>query len=166
MRKAFEPGPVSALDAHRTIHREAAVVRPGAHFGGIIAVDQATFDEGAQDTGSHAGLPVGKPRHVESVGKGGMKGDARRLVRGDGRLEEAVDDAAVEIDVLVQAGAEPVNQGDRPDPGIGWASGALFAQAAFHHGQENAQQRALQGRVALKEGAQPFGRGEYPLPHR
>ena len=36
--------------------------------------------------------------------------------------------------VLVQAGAEPVDEGDRPDPGIGWAAGAMFAQAAFHHG--------------------------------
>ena len=166
MRKAFEPGPVSTLDAYPTIHREAAVVRPGAHFGSVIAVDQAALDEGAQDTGSHAGLHVGKRRRVEVVGKSGMKGDARRLVRGDGRLEEAVDDAAVEMDVLVQAGPEPVNQGDRPDPGIGWASRALFAQAALHHGQENAQHRALQGRVALKEVAQPFGHGEHPLAHR
>ena len=102
MRKAFEPRPVGALDAYRTIHREAAVVRPGAHFGGVIFVDQPAFDEGAQDTGSHARLHVGKRRRVQSVGKGGMKGDARRIIRGDGRLEDAVDDAAVEMDVLVE----------------------------------------------------------------
>ena len=56
-----------------------------------------------------------------------------------------------------------MDEGDRPDPGIGGASGAMFAQAAFHHGQENAQHRALQGCVARKEVAQPFGHGEYPL---
>jgi hypothetical protein len=47
-----------------------------------------------------------------------------------------------------------------------WASGAMLAQAAFHHGQKNAQHRALQGRVALKKIAQPLGHGEHPLPHR
>ncbi len=55
----------------------------------------------------------------------------------------------MEMDVLVQAGAEPVDKGDRPDPGIGGTAGATHAQAAFHHGQENAQRRALQGRVRL-----------------
>ena len=63
----------------------------------------------------------------------------------------------MEMDVLVQAGAEPVDKGDRPDPGIGGTAGATHAQAALHHGQENAQRRALQGRVRLQEGAQPFG---------
>ena len=102
MRKAFEPRPVGALDAYRTIHREAAVVRPGAHFGGVIAVDQAALDEGAQNTGSNASLHVGKRRRVEAVGESGMKGDARRIARGDGRIEDAVDDAAVEMDVRVE----------------------------------------------------------------
>ena len=50
-----------------------------------------------------------------------------------------------------------MDEGDRPDAGGGGASGAMFAQAAFHHGRENAQHRALQGRVALKEVAQPLG---------
>ena len=44
--------------------------------------------------------------------------------------------------------------------------GAMFAQAAFHHGLENAQHRALQGRIALKEVAQPFGHRQHPFPHR
>jgi hypothetical protein len=72
----------------------------------------------------------------------------------------------MEMDVLVQAGAEPVDKGDRTDPGIGGAAGAMFVQAAFHHGQENAQHRALQGRVRLQEVAQPFGHRQHPLPHR
>ena len=96
------PHSVGTLDAHRAIHREAAVVRPGAHLRGVILVDQATIDEGAQDPGSQARLHVGKRRRVERTGKGGMKADARRLVRGDRRFEYPVDDAAVEVDVLVQ----------------------------------------------------------------
>ena len=102
-QQPFESDPVGTLDAHRAIHREAAVVRPGAHLGGVILVDQATIDEGAQDPGSHARLHVGKRRRVELTGKGGMKADARRLIRGDGRFEYPVDDATVELDVLVQA---------------------------------------------------------------
>lgn len=39
-----EPRPVSTLDAYRAIHREAAAVRPGAHLGGVIFVDQATVE--------------------------------------------------------------------------------------------------------------------------
>ena len=70
-------------------------MRPGVHLGGVILVDQATIDEGAQNTGSHARLHVGKRRRVERTGKGGMKADARRLVRSDRWLEDAVDDATV-----------------------------------------------------------------------
>jgi len=81
-------------------------VRPGAHLGGVILVDQAAPDECGEDTGSHASLHVGERRRVEF--EGGMKADARRLVRGivciGSRLEDAIDDAAMEMDVLVQAG--------------------------------------------------------------
>ena len=52
--------------------------------------------------------------------------------------------------MLVQAGAEPVDKGDRPDVRGDGTAGAMFAQAAFHHGQKNAQRRALQGRVRLQ----------------
>ena len=142
-QQPFESGPVGTLDAHRAIDRKTAVVRPSAHLGCIIAVDQAALGEGAQGTGSHAG----KRRRVKFVGTGGMESDARRIIPCDGRLECPVDDATVEVAVLVQAGAETVDQGERPDPCAGGASGALFAQAAFHHGEENAQQRALQRRA-------------------
>ena len=59
-----------------------------------------------------------------------------------------------------------MDEGDRPDAGGSGASGAMFAQAAFYHGQENAQHLALQGRVALKEVTQPFGHRQRPLPNR
>ena len=80
-------------------------MRPGAHLGGVIVVNQTAPDESAQDTGSHTRLHVGERRRVES--EGGMKADSRRIVRGivciGSRLEDAVDDAAVEMHVLVQA---------------------------------------------------------------
>ncbi len=54
----------------------------------------------------------------------------------------------------------------RPDPGGDGASRAMLEQAAFHHGQEDAQHRALQGRVRLQEVTQPLGHGQDPLAHR
>ena len=92
-QQTFEADPVGTLDAHRAIDREAAVVRPGAHLGGLIFVDQAAPDEATQDTGSHAGRYVGKRRRVKF--QGGMKADARRLVRRDDWREDPVDDAAM-----------------------------------------------------------------------
>ncbi len=74
---------------------------PAAHFVNVILVDQTSLDEGVQDSGSHASLDVGKRRRVKFDGS--MKADTRRIVRGDGRLEYPVDDAAVEMAVLVQA---------------------------------------------------------------
>ena len=44
-----------------------------------------------------------------------------------------------------------MDEGDRPEPRIDEASGTVFAQTTFHHGEEDAQHRALQGCVALQE---------------
>ena len=79
-QQTFESDPIGTLDAHRAIHREAAVVRPGAHLGGVILVDQAAPDEGGEDTGPHACLHVGERRRVKF--EGGMEVDARCLFRG------------------------------------------------------------------------------------
>jgi hypothetical protein len=46
-----------------------------------------------QDMGSQAGLQAGNRRHVEF--DGGMQADVLRIVRGDCRSEDAVDDATV-----------------------------------------------------------------------
>jgi len=68
-------------------------VRSGAHPGRVILVDQAAPDEGGEDTGWHTRLHVGERRRVTF--EGGMEADARCLVRGDGRFEYPVDDAAM-----------------------------------------------------------------------
>ena len=46
-QQAIEPRSVCALDAHLSIHREAFVVRPGTHLGGVILVDQLRMNPGA-----------------------------------------------------------------------------------------------------------------------
>lgn len=67
MREAFGSGPLGALDARRGIHREVAFVGPGAHFGGVIALDQAVPDEGAHDTGANPCLHADERRRVKAV---------------------------------------------------------------------------------------------------
>ncbi|MFM8548441.1 MAG: hypothetical protein ACKODB_12670 [Betaproteobacteria bacterium] len=49
------------------------------------------------------------------------------------------------------AGTGIVEESDRPDPGGAAAPGAMVAPVAFRHGQDYAQCRALQSRVALQE---------------
>jgi len=46
------------------------------------------------------------------------------------------------------------------------ATGAVFAQAAFHSAQKDAQHCTLQGGVALQKVAQALGHGKHPLPYR
>ena len=72
----------------------------------------------------------------------------------------------MKVQVLIQGGTEAVNEGHRPEAGRGTATGAVFAQSAFHRTQQDRQDDALQGRVALQEIAQPLGYAEHPLPQR
>lgn len=59
-----------------------------------------------------------------------------------------------------------MDEGDCADTGGGVATGAVFAQAAFHRAQQDAQHGTLQGGVSLQKIAQALGHGKHPLPHR
>ncbi len=76
---------------------EVAIVSPGAHHGRVVFVDQAAPDEVDEGTGAHARLRVGKRR----------------------RPEDAIEDAALEMHMLIQARAKEVDEGNRSDMGIG-----------------------------------------------
>ena len=78
-------------------------------------------------------------------------------MRGGGRLEYAVEDAAVKVQVRVQGRAEAVNEDHRPEARRGTATGTVYAQAVFHRVQKEAQDGALHGRVTVQEIAQPPG---------
>ena len=93
-----------------------------------------------------------------------MKGRTCRFV-GCG-FEYPINDAAVEVDVLVQGRAEAVDEGHRTKTGRSAATGAVFAQAPFHPAQKDAQHGALQGSIGLQKVAQPLGHGEHPLAYR
>ena len=55
-----------------------------------------------------------------------------------GRVEHAVDDHAVEVQVGIEGGAEAVNEGDRAEAGRGALTRAVRAQALLHRAQEQA----------------------------
>ena len=85
-------------------------------------------------------------------------------------LKHPVHHADVEMDVFVQAGAEPVNEGHCADVQvrlvcIGRAR-AMGLQALCNDTQEDAQHHIERGTVALHVVPQPFGHGEHPLAHR
>ncbi len=104
---------------------------------------------------------VGQPRRRMKHYAGHVVGVARL-----GWLEHPVDDAAVEMHVLVQAGAEAMNEGHRPAARRLTTAGTVFAQAAFHRVEENAQHRPLQVGILLLEVAQALGYRQHHLPHR
>ena len=56
-----------------------------------------------------------------------------------------------------------MNEGNCTDTGGGFATGTVFAQAAFHRAQKDAQHSTLQGGVALQKVAQTLGHREHPL---
>jgi hypothetical protein len=85
-------------------------------------------------------------------------------------LKHPVHHTDVEVDVFVQAGAEPVDEGHCADVQaflvcIGRAN-AVRLQALRNHPQKDAQHHAQHRSVALHEVPQPLGHGEHPLAHR
>ncbi len=81
-------------------------------------------------------------------------------------LENAVDDADVKMGVLVQRGAEPMDEGHRAGSRLRSRAGAAAAQVLLD-GIEEAAQGAVEGLVVVLEMvAQPFGQGQHPLTHR
>jgi len=82
-----------------------------------------------------------------------------------GRLEHAVDDAAMEVNVLVQRRAEAMDKGHRPAARRVATAGTVRAQTAFHRVEEDAQHGTLQVGIVVQEVAQALGHRQYPLAH-
>jgi len=163
-QQPFAPGPVGAFDAHRGVEREAAAVCPATHLVTSALLEQAAADAGAQHTPAHVGL------HLEHSGRsqrgGCMKHHARRRVRGVGRREDRIEDAAVKVQMRVQRRAEAVDEDHRAQAGCAGAAGTMLAQAALDGAQQDAHDHALQRGIVVQEIAQPLGHGQNPLPQR
>jgi len=68
--------------------------------------------------------------------------------------------------VLVEGGAEVVDEGDGADLGVRTGPGALLLEGLLDDAQHDAQCGAADCRVALQEVAQALGKRDDPLAHR
>ena len=164
-QQALQPCPICATDTHRGVQREAAAVFPSAHHVSVVLADLAATDEGSENAPQHQRLQHRQARlHQARTPHERPHLPFRWL-----RVEYPINDAAVEVDVLVQGRTEAVDEGHRTKTGRSAATGAVFAQAPFHPAQKDAQHGALQGSIGLQKVAQPLGHGEHgehPLAYR
>jgi hypothetical protein len=105
-QQALTPGTVSGLDAHRAVHGEATAVFPLRHRLRIIARQQPTAHENAQQPPAHLRLHLGNGVGVDP-GRD-MEDDP---ARGSG-VEHTVDDDAVKVQMRIECRAEAVDEGD------------------------------------------------------
>jgi hypothetical protein len=88
----------------------------------------------------------------------------------DNFLKHPIDYANVEVHMLIEAEAEPVNEGDCADVQRRLIhtcrTGAVGLQSLRDDPQEDAQHHVEHRPVALHEVAQPFGYRQHPLAHR
>ena len=70
------------------------------------------------------------------------------------RLEHAVDDHAVEVQVRIERRTEAVDEGDRAETCRAPGAWTVRAQALLHHTQEQAQGSTLKRGVAFQKIAQ------------
>jgi len=94
--------------------REAAPVVPAPHRVASALLEQAAADAGAQHPLAHLGLHLG--HRGRSQPGDWVKHHPRRRVRGGGRRNDPIEDAAVEMHVRVQRRTEAVGLGRRKPP--------------------------------------------------
>jgi hypothetical protein len=142
----FQPSAVVGLDAHRGIEGESAAVIPLGHVLGIIRVEVAVFREPAQDPLPDPGLD---PLDVRR-GEGGLPEPHRRIaVRR--RLEDAVEDDAVKVHLLVEGRSEAVQEAHCPPPRPRRTVRRPGAQRPLDLAQEDRQHRGDRPAVVPQE---------------
>jgi hypothetical protein len=145
-QQPFQTRAVVAFDAHRGVQGEAAVVLPGAHVLGIVRLEETASHEQTQDAAANGGLHSGDRRRVHR--RGFEEGDGRIVLR---PREDTVDDADVKMRVLIERGAEVMDEGDGADSGRWACPGASLLQGLFDDAENDAQCGTTDGRVALEE---------------
>ena len=109
---------VVCLNAHAGIHREAAVF-VGKYLFGIDLLYQGAPDEGAHDAAAQIGLRLSHCGLINPAGW--VKDDSWRCGCGISinftwhHLKHPINHANMEVHMLVQAGAEAVDEGDCAD---------------------------------------------------
>ncbi|OIQ77190.1 hypothetical protein GALL_411220 [mine drainage metagenome] len=146
----------------------------GQHVFGVTTLQQAPPDEGAQDAPTQGGLHLGHDSLIDFAGR--VEDDARRGGLHIGNnvvchlLKHAIDHAHMEVRMLVQAGAEAVDEGHGTNVQGRLVhirrTGAAGLQGLRNSAQEDAQHHAQHCPVALHEVAQPLGHRQHPLAHR
>ena len=82
------------------------------------------------------------------------------------RAEQAVDDAAMEMQIGVERRSETVDKRHRTESCFAGRVGTAQAQRRLHLGQKNPQHRVDQAGAVMQEIPQPFRERQDPLPHR
>jgi len=146
------------LYTHTGIDREATVL-VGQHLFGIKALQQAPPHEGAQDALAQGGLRLYYGNLIDPAGR--VEDDARRGGFTIGNnvprhfLKHPVHHTDVEMHMLVQTGAEAVNEGHCADmQGClvhTQSTGAMSLQALRDDPQEDAQHHVQHHPITLYE---------------
>ena len=100
---------------------------PTAHHLGIALVEQTATDESSQHKPSNLCLYFGNGGLINPCRR--MKIHTRHIVSVGGWFEYAIDDTAVEVNMLIKGRSKAVDEGDCAYAGLGVATGAVFAQA-------------------------------------
>jgi len=112
----------------RAVHGKAAAVFPLPHRLRVIARQQPTAHEHAQQPPAHLRLYLGDGGGIEAAI--GMEDDPAR-----GGVEHTVDGRVVKVQVRIRRRAEAVDEGHRAEAGGGTRPRTVGAQAGRHRAQ-------------------------------
>lgn len=144
-QQALQTGTVMRFDANTRIDREPAVCI-AQHLLGLKALPQAPAHEAAQDASAQGGLRLRHGGFVDVACP--VEVDARRsgFVTSDSDsvplhfLKNPIDHTHMEVHMLIEAGAKPVDERNRAQVQVGRFSlcrtGASRYQTLLHHAQK------------------------------
>jgi hypothetical protein len=126
-------------------------------------LQQTTADKGAQNAAAQGGLCLGDGIRVDTTCR--VEDDARL-----GSLKHPIDHADMEVHMLIEAGAETVDEGDcanvQRSPVYTCRTGAVGLQILCDHPQKNPQHHVEHCPITLHEVTQTLWHRQHPLAHR
>jgi len=149
-QQPLEPAPVMRFDARGCIQGESAAVLPLFPVPAILLVQYPAPHEGPQDAAADLGLYRLGILRIQLLDR-----EEAYLVLRIG-LEHAVDDAAMEVSMQVERGAETVNEGHRAGACIRPRTWAMRTQVALDLVEEDTQGSIEGFALMVKVIAQPL----------